>query len=68
MEVRKHFVGKGKNMHQLIFYDIISITFVENLLIDTGVATTGELEILMLDIMVWSRVILDPRAAPADPP
>ena len=43
-------------------------TFVDNLLIDTGVETTGELETLMLDRMVWRRVILDPRAAPADPP
>ena len=29
---------------------------------------TGELETLMLDRMVRRRVILDPRAAPADPP
>ena len=43
-------------------------TFVDNLLIDTGVETTGELETLMLDRMVWRRVIQDPRAAPADPP
>ena len=43
-------------------------TFVDNLLLDTGVETTGELETLMLDRMVWRRVILDPRAAPADPP
>ena len=38
------------------------------LLIDTGVETTGELETLILDRMVWRKVILDPRAAPADPP
>ena len=38
-------------------------TFVDNLLIDTGVETTGKLETLMLDRMVmWRRVILDPRA------
>ena len=43
-------------------------TFVGNLLIDTGVKITGELETLMLDIMVWRRVIQDPRAAPAGPP
>ena len=43
-------------------------TFVDNLLIETGVETNGELETLMLDRMVWRRVILDPRAAPADLP
>ena len=43
-------------------------TFVDNLLIDTEVETTGELETLMLDRMEWTRVIQDPRAAPADPP
>jgi hypothetical protein len=43
-------------------------TFVDNLLIDTVVETTGELETRMLDIMVGRKVILDPRAAPADPP
>ena len=37
-------------------------TFVDNLLIDTGVETTGELETLMLDRMVWRRVIQDPWA------
>ena len=44
------------------------VTFVKNLLIDTGVETTGELETLMLDRMVLTRVILNPRVAPADPP
>jgi hypothetical protein len=43
-------------------------TFVDNLLIDTAVETTGELETLMLDRMVWRRVIQDPLVAPADPP
>ena len=43
-------------------------TFVDNLLIDTGVETNGELETLMLDRMVRRRIILDPRTAPADPP
>jgi hypothetical protein len=43
-------------------------TLVDNMLIDTGVETTGELETLMLDRMVWRRVILDPREAPGDPP
>ena len=42
-------------------------TFVDNLLIDTGIETTGELETLMLDKMVWRRVIQDSWAAPADP-
>jgi hypothetical protein len=43
-------------------------TFVDNLSIDTAVETTGEQKTLMLDRIVWRRVILDPRAAPADPP
>ena len=43
-------------------------TFVDNLLIDTEVETTGELETLMLNRMKWRRVIQDPWAAPADPP
>ena len=38
-------------------------TFVGNLLIDTGVKTTGELETLMQDRVVWRRVSLDPWAA-----
>jgi hypothetical protein len=41
-------------------------TFVDNLLIDIGVETAGELETLMLDRVGWRRVILDPLAAPAD--
>ena len=41
-------------------------TFVDNLFIDRGVDTTGELETLILYRMVWRRVILDPRAAPVD--
>ena len=42
-------------------------TYVDNRLIDTGVETAGELETLMLlDRLVWRRVILDPLAAPAD--
>ena len=42
-------------------------TFVDNLLMDTGVETTGELETLLLDRVVSKRVILDPQAAPTDP-
>ena len=38
-------------------------TYVDNLLIDTGVETAGKLEKLMLDRMVWRRVILDPLVA-----
>ena len=41
-------------------------TYVDNLLIDTGVETAGELETLMLDRLVWRRVILDPLVAPAN--
>ena len=41
--------------------------FVDNLLIYTGVETNDKLDTLMLDRMVQRRVILDPRAAPADP-
>ena len=47
---------------------IFRATFVDNLLIDTGAETTGKLDTLMLDRMVWRRVIMDPWAAPADPP
>ena len=42
-------------------------TFVDKVLIDTGVETTGELETLMLDRMLWKRVTQNPRAATADP-
>ena len=43
-------------------------TFVDNLLIDTGVETTGKLDTLMLDRIVWRRINQDAWAAPADPP
>ena len=36
--------------------------------VGTGVETTGKLETLMLNKMLWRRNILDPRAAPTDPP
>jgi hypothetical protein len=48
--------------------DALEVTFVDNMLIDTGVETPGELETLMLHRIVWRRVIQDPQAAPADPP
>ena len=41
-------------------------TYVDNLLIDTGVENACKLETLMLDRLVWRRVILDPLVAPAD--
>ena len=43
-------------------------TFVDNLSIDSGVETTDKLDTFMLVRIVWRRVILDPRAAPADLP
>ena len=35
--------------------DALEVTFVDNMLIDTGVETPGELETLMLHRIVWRR-------------
>ena len=43
-------------------------TYVDNLLTDVGVETTGELETLMLDRAVWKDAIQNSRTAHAVPP
>ena len=64
---KKQVVGFAKNFVYFIHFFLYPF-IVDNLLIDTGVETTGDLETLMLDRMVWKRVIQDPRAATIDPP